>query len=119
VGATPTSTPSPTSTVASSCLVSYVVTESPGTFTVMMTVVNTSTVKVKGWTLRWAFPPGQQIIYGLNAMVTNDANGGVATDIGLNRVIIAGGSTTVGFVGARKALVPTPTSFTLNGAMCH
>jgi len=100
------------------CHVTYKVTQTAKQFTAVMVIVNTSAVKVKGWTLRWAFPADQKIIYGWNSVVTNGPAGAAATDAGLNRVIAPGASTTIGFSGTTQNWVPTPSGFSLNGAMC-
>jgi hypothetical protein len=119
MGAPAAAAPQMAAGAAAPCRVTYRLTQAATTFTVTMTIANIGAAQVKGWALRWAFPPGQPIIYGFNAMVTNDANGGVATNLGQNRVIPAGGTTTIGFVTKRTAMMATPTSFTLNGAMCQ
>ena len=100
------------------CRVTYKVSQTAKQYTVVMVIVNTSAAKVKGWTLRWAFPASQKIIYGWNSVVSNGPAGASATDAGLNRVIAPGASTTIGFSGAAQNWVPTPTGFSLNGAMC-
>jgi hypothetical protein len=98
--------------------VTFNITQTATQYTVQMVIVNTSATKVKGWTLRWAFPPDQKIIYGWNSVVSNGPAGASATDAGLNRVIAPGARTTIGFSGPRQNLVPTPSGFTLNGAAC-
>lgn len=121
----PASIPAPAPTgegtdTPSTCHISYSVgADSSSRFTVVIVIANTGATKIQGWTLHWDFPPKQKIIYGWNAMVTNGADGMVATDIDTNAVIAPGGNVTIGFAGKRETWVPTPTGFTLNGQTCQ
>jgi hypothetical protein len=115
-----------------SCQVRYSVTARSATqFTAVVTVLNTSAVPVKGWALRWRYPSKPRLSAGWNAVVTNETNGALARGVGANRVIPAGGSSTIGFVGTFNAAgtglgtgmadpaQPAPTGFSLNGVMCR
>jgi len=115
------SAPNPSSGVVARapCQITYRVAQTTSQFTITIVIANTSSVKVDGWTLHWDFPSNQEITYGWNAMVTNGPRGAEATDVGLNMIIPAHGSTTIGFAGKLRDWVPTPSGFTLNGATCQ
>jgi hypothetical protein len=101
------------------CHVSYsVATDGPTRFVVVLVVANTARSPLNGWSLRWAFPADQQILYGWNALVSIGPAGAVATNIGSNGTIPPGGAVTLGFIGVRGTWIPTPTTFSLNGNPC-
>ncbi|MFH9005908.1 cellulase family glycosylhydrolase [Streptomyces afghaniensis] len=104
---------------SSSCGVGYRVTGSwPGGFQGEITLRNTGTSAINGWTLRWTFPDSQRI---------TNLWGGTATQSGSEvsvaaapyiATIPAAGSVTLGFTASRATANPSPTAFTLNGAAC-
>ncbi|MEV7081830.1 cellulase family glycosylhydrolase [Streptomyces sp. NPDC093516] len=103
----------------SACGVGYRVTGSwPGGFQGEITVRNTGTSAINGWTLRWTFPDGQRI---------TNLWGGTATQSGADvsvaaapytATVPAAGSVTLGFTATRGTAHADPTAFTLNGAAC-
>lgn len=106
----------PATEIASTCRVSYVITDSWGTgFNASVTVHNSGPA-VSGWSLAWSFP-GDQVIQGYwhgqfqqtgsSVVVTNDAH---------NVTIPGGGSVNIGFTASGTPT--TPALFTLNGTAC-
>ncbi|MDX2546152.1 cellulase family glycosylhydrolase [Streptomyces sp. WI04-05B] len=102
-----------------SCSVAYrVVGEWQGGFQGDITLRNTGTTALTNWTLGFSFAGGQTI---------NNMWGGTPTQTGANVSVVpasytatipAAGSVSVGFIGAKGATNPAPTSFTLNGTSC-
>ncbi|MBO0779219.1 MAG: cellulose binding domain-containing protein, partial [Ktedonobacteraceae bacterium] len=117
---TPTSTPTPTPTPGgSACKVTYVVNNQwPGGFTANLTVTNTGTTAINGWSLVFTFPSSQQITQVWNGVGTQQGNKVTITNASYNASIPAGASVNPGFNGSWSGSNPSPTSFTLNGATC-
>lgn len=110
-----------TSGGGASCRVTYTVNDWGGGFTGVVTITNTASTAVSGWTLRFAFPGNQRITNGWNATWSQPAgsNQVSATDLGYNGVINPGATVTdVGFNASYSGSNPRPTAFTLNGAAC-
>jgi endoglucanase len=116
----PTSQP-PTSqppTGSAACSVAYRTNAWTGGFTADVTVRNTGTANVTGWTLRWTYPGDQKVTSAWNATVTQSGATVTATDLGYNGTLAPGASTGFGFQGTFAASNAAPTAFTLNGASC-
>ncbi|MFC4033262.1 glycoside hydrolase family 6 protein [Streptomyces polygonati] len=115
----PTTTPPPSTPPASAaCAVSYKVASAwSGGFTADVTVRNTGSAAVNGWSLKWTFPADQKITSAWNARTTQSGASVTATDLGYNATVPAGGSTGFGFQGTGSG-TSSPTAFTLNGAAC-
>jgi acetylxylan esterase len=120
---TPTNTPVPTNTPTpgtATCKVTYAIqSQWTGGFTANLTIADTGTSAINGWTLKFAFPAsGQSVTQGWNATWSQSGLNVTATNLSYNGAIAAGGSVSVGFNGAWSGSNPAPTSFTLNGATC-
>jgi hypothetical protein len=100
---TPTS-PSPTPTTpppSSGCAATYAVTNSwAGGFQAEVTVRNTGTAPIAGWTLGWTFPNGQKITQLWNGSYTQSGATVSVKDIGWNGNLGVGGTAGVGFLGS-------------------
>ncbi|MBO0794856.1 MAG: cellulose binding domain-containing protein, partial [Ktedonobacteraceae bacterium] len=105
---------------ASSCQVKYSVQNQwPGGFTTNITITNTGTNAINGWTLVFSFPNGQTITQIWGAAYTQQGAQVTAKDLGYNASIPPGASTTFGFNGSwNNTSNGSPTSFTLNGTTC-
>ncbi|MFI9330964.1 glycoside hydrolase family 9 protein [Kitasatospora sp. NPDC052868] len=104
---------------AASCAVAYRVDSAwSGGFTATVTVRNTGTATVSGWTLGWSFPGDQRISNGWNATVTQSGGSVSARDSGWNGTLAVGASASFGFQATYSGANPTPSRFTLNGADC-
>lgn len=115
---TVTVTTSPGGTTGA-CEVGYRVTgEWPGGFQGEVTVRNTGSSAVDGWTLRWAFPSDQRITHMWGGTPAQSGAEVTVTSASYTASIPASGSVTLGFTGTRSAANPGPTAFSLNGADC-
>ncbi|GAA0913179.1 cellulose binding domain-containing protein [Virgisporangium aurantiacum] len=83
-----------------------------------ITITNTSTTTVTGWTLTFTLPGGQTITSGWNAAYTPTAGTVAATNLGYNPTIAPGASIGIGFQATHTGNTAEPGSFTLNGATC-
>ncbi|MEV7424410.1 MULTISPECIES: endo-1,4-beta-xylanase [unclassified Streptomyces] len=106
-------------TPTTGCAVTYGVQSQWNTgFTANVTVRNTGTSPVSGWTVRWTWPSGQSVSSAWNATVTQSGTQVTAVNASHNAAIAAGGSVDFGFNGAWSGANPAPAAFTLNGAAC-
>jgi acetylxylan esterase len=117
-GTTPTPTPT-TGNTGSSCSVHYVVQSQWNTgFTASVTINNTGTSTITGWSLKWTFANGQTITQIWNASDTQSGGNVTAVNLSYNGTIAPGGNTNFGFNGALSGSNTNPTAFTLNGVSC-
>ncbi|GAA1615337.1 cellulose binding domain-containing protein [Catellatospora bangladeshensis] len=119
------SAPSPTaafttSAPPSTCKVAYAVSDwgNGSGFTANLTITNTGTTAVSGWTLRFAYPAGQRVVQGWNAAWAQTGTDVTAANLSWNATIAPGASTAVGFSGAHTGTNPRPATFTLNDVTC-
>jgi hypothetical protein len=116
LGTTPTATSTPSS---GACSVHYAVQNQwPGGFTANVTVNNTSSSGINGWTLKFTFPATQSISQVWNASASQSGEQVTIQNLSYNATIAAGGSNAFGFNGAWNGSNPAPTSFTLNNVTC-
>jgi Glycosyl hydrolase family 12/Cellulose binding domain len=101
-----------------SCHVSYTPQQWAGGFTANVTVANTSSAALNGWTLTFAFPGDQKVTSAWNATVTQSGSGVTAKSMTYNANIPAGGSTSFGFQGTWGSSNASPTAFSVNGTAC-
>ena len=118
---TPTSmpTPTPTPTSSMSCQVGYSVNQWSGGFTANITITNTSTTTINGWTLKFTFPGNQQITQGWNGAFSQSGANVTIANLNYNGTIGANGSANPGFNGSWSGSNPNPMAFTLNGVACR
>ncbi|MFH8798349.1 cellulase family glycosylhydrolase [Streptomyces sp. NPDC017936] len=113
VGVTTAATP------AGSCAVGYrVVGEWPGGFQGEITLRNTGSAPVSGWTLGFAFANGQTISSMWGGTPAQSGGAVTVTPASYTSTVPAGGSVTIGFLGNKGTANTAPTAFTLNGAAC-
>lgn len=89
-----------------------------GGFTAAVTITNTGTSAINGWTLSFTWPSGQQVREGWNATYAQSGSTVTATNVAYNGTIPANGSTQIGFNGSYTSTNTAPSTFTLNGATC-
>jgi endoglucanase len=102
------------------CHIGYTITNqwTPG-FQVALSIDNTGTTAINGWTLGWTFPNGQTVTQLWNATETQSGSAVTVNNLNYNASIPAGGSyKDVGFTGTWSGTNGIPTAFTLNGASC-
>jgi chitodextrinase len=103
-----------------SCTVTYAFTNTWGTgATVNITIANSGTTAINGWTLAFAFPNNQTIQpTGWHATWTQTGANVTATNLSWNSTIAANASIGVGFNLNHNGTNNEPTAFTLNGQAC-
>jgi hypothetical protein len=116
---TPTPIPTtPTPVPGGACKVSYGVNQWSGGFTANLTITNTGSTALNGWTLAFTFPGNQQITQIWSGVLSQQGNKVSITNASYNGSVAAGASVNLGFNGSWSGSNPSPTSFTLNGATC-
>jgi poly(hydroxyalkanoate) depolymerase family esterase len=119
--AVPTTRPptsAPPVTGAGGCRVTDVITSWGNGLVANITITNTSTTAINGWSLVFTLPGGQTITGGWNASYSPSSGQVTARNLNYNAAIPAGGSTTLGFQATHTGNAAAPTSFALNGATC-
>ncbi|KJK52176.1 hypothetical protein UK23_04395 [Lentzea aerocolonigenes] len=116
-GGTTTAPPAPKPVTG--CSVEYRVTNTwPGGFRTDVTIRNTGTTDVTGWTLVWKFPSGQTVSEMWNATPKQSGPEVSATAMPYNQAIARGESVLMGFTGSGSGGNSTPGAFSLNGFSC-
>jgi cellulase/cellobiase CelA1 len=86
--------------------------------TASITITNTGSSAINGWSLTFTLPSGQTIAAGWNATYSPASGQVVAKNITYNAALASGASTNIGFQATHTGNTSKPTSFTLNGATC-
>jgi hypothetical protein len=116
LGPGPASPPSPTPVAG--CTVSYKVTAKVSSeFGVDLTIRNTGTTDISGWTLVFELPGGQNLRFGWAGRWEQKDRTITVRDLIYNAGLGAGKSTLIGFVGTHGGKAK-PGGFTLNGTRC-
>ncbi|HET8843327.1 MAG TPA: cellulose binding domain-containing protein, partial [Ktedonobacteraceae bacterium] len=121
---TPTSTPTltPTSTTGTggtACSVHYAITNQwAGGFGASVTITNTGSAAINGWTLTWTFANGQTITQLWNGSFTQSGTNVSVTNLSYNGTIAPGSNTNFGFNGSWNGTNASPPAFALNGKAC-
>ncbi|RAN99126.1 extracellular catalytic domain type 1 short-chain-length polyhydroxyalkanoate depolymerase [Micromonospora noduli] len=116
----PPTTPPPTTPPPASgaCRVTVDVNAWNTGLTENITVTNTGTSAINGWSLVFALPGGQTITSGWNATYSPSSGQVTARNVAYNGGIPANGSVSFGFQATHTGNNARPSSFTLNGASC-
>jgi poly(3-hydroxybutyrate) depolymerase len=109
---------SSSSPARSSCSVGYTVNAWNTGLTTDITIANTGTATINGWSLAFTLPSGQVITSGWNATYSPTSGAVTATNASYNATITPGGSVAIGFQANHTGNTAKPASFTLNGATC-
>ncbi|HEY3607278.1 MAG TPA: cellulose-binding domain-containing protein [Pseudonocardiaceae bacterium] len=115
---TTTANPTTTGNPAVLCRVADVMNSWNTGFTANLTVTNTGTSTVNGWTVAFTLAAGQTITNGWNATYSANSGAVTATNLAFNASIPPGGMVTFGFQATHTGNTSTPTSFTLDGNAC-
>jgi O-glycosyl hydrolase len=102
------------------CKVSYV-TQSQwgGGFVAGVTIANTGTATISGWTLKFTFGGDQRITNAWNVGTETQSGEAVTiTNAAYNGTIAPGSSTSLGFQGTWATSDAVPAAFTVNGTTC-
>ncbi|MFI1720405.1 cellulose binding domain-containing protein [Streptomyces sp. NPDC020489] len=83
-----------------------------------ITIANTGTTAIDGWSLAFTLPDGQTITSGWNADYTPAAGRVTARNVSHNATIAPGSSVDIGFQATHTGNPAPSTSYTLNGTAC-
>ncbi|WP_027340893.1 endo-1,4-beta-xylanase [Hamadaea tsunoensis] len=120
----PSASPSTSPNPGGGCKVVYAAspwTESAGVggFTANITITNTGSTPISGWSLKFSLPSGQTLTQsGWSATYAVSGQAVTATNVSYNSAIAAGASIGIGFNGRWTGSYTSPTSFTLNNVAC-
>jgi non-reducing end alpha-L-arabinofuranosidase len=89
-----------------------------GGFVASITITDTGTSAISGWTLAFTFPGDQHITNAWNGSTSQSGANATITNASYNGTIAPGASTSLGFQGTWNTSDAAPASFTLNGAAC-
>ncbi|MFI7213524.1 PHB depolymerase family esterase [Micromonospora maritima] len=114
----PTTAPPTTPPPSGACRVGYVVNAWSTGLTASVTITNTATSPVNGWSLAFTLPGGQTVTGGWNATYAPTSGAVTARNVSYNGAIAPGGSVTIGFQATHTGNTGSPGAFTLNGSLC-
>jgi glucuronoarabinoxylan endo-1,4-beta-xylanase len=114
--ATPTPTPTPTG--GTGPRVTYTMNTWNSGFTASISITNTGTSTVNGWTLVFTLPSGQTITSGWNATYSPSSGQVSASNVSYNGTLAPGATVDIGFQATHTGNTAEPTAFTLNGIPC-
>jgi hypothetical protein len=89
-----------------------------GGFVAGVTITNTGTSAISGWTLKFTFPGDQKITNAWNGQESQIGEAVTITNESYNATISPGANTSLGFQGTWTSSDAVPTAFTVNGATC-
>jgi endoglucanase len=105
-------------TPTSSCQVTYAVNDWGSGFTATVTIKNSGTTTINGWTLAFAFTGNQAITQGWSATWAQTGKNVTAASYSWNGTLAPGTSTQIGFQASYSGSNAPPTGFTVNGVAC-
>ncbi|MEV6303077.1 cellulase family glycosylhydrolase [Actinoplanes sp. NPDC051861] len=83
-----------------------------------VTITNTGTTAINGWSLVFTLAAGQTIVGGWSATYTPSSGTVTATNASYNGSLAPGGSATIGYQATHTGNSAAPTGFALNGTTC-
>ncbi|WP_433294114.1 cellulose binding domain-containing protein [Actinoplanes sp. CA-030573] len=116
--APPSSSPPTPPPAAGSCRVSDTLSAWNTGLTSTITITNTGTNAISGWSLGFTLPNGQTITSGWNATYSPSSGQVTARNVSYNGDLAPNASLTIGFQATHTGNAAAPTSFTLNGSSC-
>ncbi|MEV6237632.1 cellulose binding domain-containing protein [Lentzea sp. NPDC051838] len=120
-GGGPTSTTTTTTTTppgAADCKVGDAINAWNTGLTSTLTITNTGTAPINGWSLVFTLPGGQAITSGWSATYSPASGQVTARNVSYNADIAPGASISVGFQASHTGDSSAPASFALNGKTC-
>ncbi|MET7398536.1 cellulose binding domain-containing protein [Dactylosporangium sp. NPDC005572] len=118
----PSLSPSPTSSPAPGAgtapRVTYTMNTWNSGFTASISITNTGTSTINGWTLGFTLPAGQSITSGWNAAFSPASGQVSARNVSYNGTLASGATVDLGFQATHTGNTAEPTAFTLNGIPC-
>ncbi|WP_063746618.1 DUF6055 domain-containing protein [Catenuloplanes japonicus] len=115
---TPSPTVVPTTPGATTCRVAYTANSWSTGFTGEITVTNTGTGAINGWTLTFGFANGQTVTSSWNATVSQSGTTVTARNADYNATIAPGAGVSFGFQATHAGTDTAPAGWSLNGAAC-
>jgi hypothetical protein len=91
---------------------------SPNGFTSQVTIANTGTTTINGWSLTFTWPGDEVITANFNGGFSQTGANATLTNASYNGTIAPGGNITDGFQGTWTSNHANPTSFKVNGTTC-
>jgi acetylxylan esterase len=114
----PTSPPPSTPPPSGTCSVADTVSAWNTGLTSQITITNTGSSAITGWSLAFTLPAGQTITSGWNAGYSPSSGAVKATNVSYNQVIGPGASVGIGFQATHTGNSAKPSAYALNGAAC-
>ncbi|HKN97761.1 MAG TPA: cellulose binding domain-containing protein [Pseudonocardiaceae bacterium] len=115
----PPTTTAPPPASGATCQVTYARSDEwAGGFIANVTVTNTGTTPLAGWTVTYDFPGDQQVTSAWNAVVTQSGTRVTAVNESYNATVAPGTSVSFGFQGTWSTNDTSPSRFAVNGAAC-
>ena len=102
----------------STCRVSSAVNAWNTGLTNSITITNTGTTAINGWTLAFTLAAGQTIVSGWSAGYSPASGTVTATNASYNGALSPGASATIGYQADHTGNAAAPTGFRLNGTTC-
>ncbi|MEU6432496.1 cellulose binding domain-containing protein [Microbispora sp. NPDC046973] len=119
---TPSPSPSPSASPSGGTgtgpRVAYTMSTWNNGFTASISITNTGTSAIDGWTLGFTLPSGQTITSGWNATYSPSSGQVSARNVSYNATIAPGATIDIGFQATHTGNTAEPTAFTLNGVPC-
>ncbi|MFD6563708.1 cellulose binding domain-containing protein [Micromonospora profundi] len=116
--APPTTPPPSTPPPAGGCRVSYTVNAWNNGLTAAISVTNTGSAPINGWSLAFTLPSGQTITGGWNATYSPTSGAVTARNVSYNGTIAPNTAVDIGFQATHTGDAGRPSAFTFNGAAC-
>ncbi|MEU8179098.1 cellulose binding domain-containing protein [Microbispora hainanensis] len=114
----PSPSPSPSGGTGTGPRVTYTMNAWNNGFTAAISITNTGTSTINGWTLSFTLPSGQAITSGWNATYSPSSGQVNAQNVSYNGTIAPGATVDIGFQATHTGNTASPAAFTLNGVPC-
>ena len=114
----PSVSPSASSGGGSGARVTYTMNTWGSGFTANISITNTGTSTINGWTLAFTLPSGQVITSSWNATFSPSSGQVSARNVTYNGTLAPGATVDIGFQANHTGNTAEPTAFTLNGIPC-
>jgi acetylxylan esterase len=114
----PTTPPPTTPPPTGACKVAYTTSAWNTGLTAAITITNTGTAPVNGWSLSFTLPAGQTITSGWNATYSPTSGTVTASNASYNATLNPGVGVGIGFQANHTGDTGKPASFALNGNVC-
>ena len=92
--------------------------EWPGGFVANVTITNTGSSTINGWSLTFSFAGDQKVTNAWNGTLSQVGAAVTVTNVSWNGTLAPGGTASFGAQGTWTSSDASPTGFRLNGALC-